>query len=502
MATFSDNSQQDVTGVVKWSSSSSAIASITVSGLATAKGVGTATISASFESTSASTSVTVDTSDLSSISIQPANGSIAQGTNVFFTATGTFSDGSTHNLTALVTWSSSNTSVLNFISAGQARGLVPGAVNVTATLGSVSATVPINVSNATITSITVIPFDSTIPIGWHRSFTATGVFSDSSSQDITTVVQWSSSNPGVATISSTGSSFGLLAGVSSGSTTISAQFTYAGASATGTSPLIVSSATLSSIAISPGNGLLAPGSSLQLNATGTWSDGSSQVINPYVTWSSSNNMVATIGIAGVATGQSSGTVTVTAKTGSLSTHASLVVEGSALLSVQVTPQGSRVPKGIEAQLKATGNFADGQNLDLTSAATWTSSASSVATVSNASASAGLVTGVAPGSSTIAASFAGQSGSTTLTVTNATLNSIAISPANPSIALGATQQFTAKGTFSDGSVITITIQVAWSSSDSSVATINASGVASSASQGTTTIQASLDGVSATTTLTVQ
>src|SRR5207245_1238918 len=77
-AAFSDGTSQDVTGVATWKSSSTAIASITTSGLGTGKNVGSTTISAAFGSASGSTSLTVNAANLNSISIQPANASIAQ----------------------------------------------------------------------------------------------------------------------------------------------------------------------------------------------------------------------------------------------------------------------------------------------------------------------------------------------------------------------------------------------------------------------------------------
>ena len=126
----------------------------------------------------------------------------------------------------------------------------------------------------------------------------------------------------------------------------------------------------------------------------------------------------------------------------------------------------------------------------------------MATVSNASNNGGVATGVAIGSTTVTAAFAGISATTNVTVTNATLVSIAVTPPNPIINLGSSQIFAAQGSFTDGSAVNIAVQVAWSSSDVTVATINSSGKASSASQGTTTIQASLNGVNGTTTLTVQ
>src|SRR4029077_1094806 len=134
------------------------------------------------------------------------------------------------------------------------------------------------------------------------------------------------------------------------------------------------------------------------------------------TWSSSDTNVASVGISGVATGQSAGAAKITAKLGTSSASAPLVVEGSNLVSIKITPQSLKLPATIETQLTATGTFSDGQQLDLTSAVTWTSSTPSVATVSNSADSAGVATGVATGSTTVSAAFAGVSATTNLTVT--------------------------------------------------------------------------------------
>ena len=84
----------------------------------------------------------------------------------------------------------------------------------------------------------------------------------------------------------------------------------------------------------------------------------------------------------------------------------------------------------------------------------------------------------------------------------TLTSIAVTPANPAILVGASQPFTATGTYSDSSTQNITSQVSWTSSGTGVAAINASGLATGVSAGTTTISAGLSGVSGGTILTVQ
>ncbi len=84
---------------------------------------------------------------------------------------------------------------------------------------------------------------------------------------------------------------------------------------------------------------------------------------------------------------------------------------------------------------------------------------------------------------------------------ATLVSIAVSPANPSISQGNTQQFTATGTYSDGSHQDLTNTAAWSSSSPAVASISSAGLATGTSTGSTTIQATLGSINGSTQLTV-
>jgi len=84
---------------------------------------------------------------------------------------------------------------------------------------------------------------------------------------------------------------------------------------------------------------------------------------------------------------------------------------------------------------------------------------------------------------------------------ATLTSIALIPANASVAAGASQQFTATGSYSDGSTQNITSQAAWKSSNTAVATIAAGGLTTAVASGSTTISATSAGIAGSTQLTV-
>ncbi|MGB8887736.1 MAG: Ig-like domain-containing protein [Candidatus Korobacteraceae bacterium] len=82
-----------------------------------------------------------------------------------------------------------------------------------------------------------------------------------------------------------------------------------------------------------------------------------------------------------------------------------------------------------------------------------------------------------------------------------LTSIGVTPVNPLIAVGSPQQFTATGTYSDGSHQDLTNSATWTSSIPSVATISSTGLATGAAPGSTTIQAALGAINGSTSLTV-
>jgi len=262
--TYSDQTTKDITSSVTWSSSNPSAASINGGGLVTALALGSLTISATSGSITGSTSVTVQSSTLTSITIVPANGSIAVSTTEQFHALGNYSDGSVQNLTRQVTWASSNTAVLQIVSGGNSRGLTPGTTTVTATLGSVTGSTPFTVTSATIVSITVSPASQTIAVGTTLDFSALGRFSDGTFQDITAVATWSSDNTAVATVDVNATA----TAVSPGTANISATFN----GVTGSAPVTVSSATITSISGSVSCGDKTPGSGT-ITITGTSTGG-------------------------------------------------------------------------------------------------------------------------------------------------------------------------------------------------------------------------------------
>lgn len=82
-----------------------------------------------------------------------------------------------------------------------------------------------------------------------------------------------------------------------------------------------------------------------------------------------------------------------------------------LVSISVSPGSSTIQVGSNQQFTATGSFSDNTTKDLTSSATWSSSTTSIATISPS----GMATAIAVGSTTIKAVSGAVSGSTTLTI---------------------------------------------------------------------------------------
>jgi len=173
---------------------------------------------------------------------------------------------------------------------------------------------------------------------------------------------------------------------------------------------------LKSIAVTPSNLSLNTGSSQQYTATGTLGDNTTSNLSTSVTWSTSNSSVATISASGLLIASNVGTATVTATSGSVSGSTQVTVGRSVLQSIALSPSTSSIGSGGTQAFIATGTYGDGSTQNLTSTATWSSSSAAIATVT----SAGVATGVIPGTVTITAASGSISGTATLSVIPAVL----------------------------------------------------------------------------------
>ena len=231
------------------------------------------------------------------------------------------------------------------------------------------------------------------------------------------------------------------------------------------------------------------------------------MVTKLATWSSSSAGVATIDSSAMATGIADGSTTITAffpagvlTSGKTSGTTTLTVfAGVQLTSITVSPATASLLVGDHQQYLATGIYSDNSQKDLTNSVTWSSPAPTLASVS----SSGLATALGAGSAVIQASLGSVTGTSQLTIAVVTvdLTSITVAPPGVFLPVGGKQQYSATGTYSDGSHQDLTNSATWSSSAPTLASISSSGLATALAPGSAVIQATVGSVSGTGQLTV-
>ncbi|MUL05841.1 hypothetical protein GNP64_07400 [Aliivibrio fischeri] len=484
---YSDDSSENISDEVFWSSTFSEIATITEIGIAKGLDVGITSIKAIKDGIiSNELSLTVTAAGLESIQITPAVVSLAKGNSQQYTAMGFYSDETSRELTQEVSWHSRDTSIATISDVGLVVGVGVGNSTITAVKdGVMSNDGRLTVTAAALESIQITPaVVSLVAKGNSQQYTAMGFYSDETSRELTQEVSWRSRDTSIATISEAG----LVVGVGVGNSTITA---VKDGVMSNDGRLTVTTAALESIQITPAVVSLAKGNSQQYTAMGFYSDESSRELTQEVSWRSRDTSIATISEAGLVVGVGVGNSTITAvKDGVVSNDGRLTVTAAALESIQITPAVVSLAKGNSQQYTAMGFYSDETSRELTQEVSWRSRDTSIATISEA----GLVVGVGVGNSIITAVKDGVvSNDGRLTVTAAALESIQITPAVVSLAKGNSQQYTVLGFYSDDTSRNISNEVSWRSSATTVATISEQGMAVGVGVGKTMISAVKDGV---------
>src|ERR1041384_3543695 len=111
-----------------------------------------------------------------------------------------------------------------------------------------------------------------------------------------------------------------------------------------------------------------------------------------------------------------------------------------LVKIDVQPGAPSLIVGLEQKFTAMGTFNDNSQKDITETVAWTSSDATIAPVGNDAGKKGIASDLGTGSVTVTATQEGVIGTAPLTITQADLVSIAITPADPSVSLGSGIQF--------------------------------------------------------------
>jgi uncharacterized protein YjdB len=139
VSTYSDSLTADVSSQVTWTSDTPAAVTISSTGLASAVAAGTANVTAAINSVTSNT-VPLIVEDVTSIDVEPATPAyLAVGATQQFTATATFTDSSTEDISSQATWASDTMATATISSTGLATGVAAGTANITAAIDGVTS---------------------------------------------------------------------------------------------------------------------------------------------------------------------------------------------------------------------------------------------------------------------------------------------------------------------------------------------------------------------------
>jgi uncharacterized protein YjdB len=485
-ALVTDDRGQVLTGrSVLYASSNTQVATVSTAGLVTGVSAGTVTITATSENAAGTATVIVAAEPVANLTVTPSTANMSIGQPLQLTAVALNANGQILSLAGrAVTWSTSTPNITSVTSGGLVTALAAGTATVTVTVDNRQASATLTVKIVPVASVVVSPSTATVTVGNTVALTATP--RDAAGQPLyLRPVSWTSSNSARATVNPAG----VVTAVSAGTVTITA--TIEGKS--GSSTITVVPVPVASVVVTPAAPNVNVGQSVQLTAT-PYSSTGQPLTGRTVTWTTSASTIATVSSSGLVLGVTAGTAVITAtiegKTGTANVSVQVQVS-----SITISPSSATVNVAWTTTLVATARNSSGQAISGVQF-TWSSSNTSVATVS----SAGLVTGVAPGSATISASAGGKTGNASITVQLAPVDHIVVTPANPTVNIGQTAQLTAT-LYDQRNNVLIGRTVTWSSSDATKATVNTSGLVTALKRGSVTITASSGGKAGSTTVTI-
>lgn len=391
-------------------------------------------------------------------------GILPLGSTVQATATAVLQSGAQQDVTDAATWSSSDNRVAQVSNndagtAGTVLALATGEVDVSAALGANSGSVHLVVTDAELVSLLVTVNRPVVAPRTDVVCTAMGFFTDGTHADLSSLSTWTSSQPGVASVSNSPGSIGSLVALTTGSTQLSASYQ----KLSGFTNLTVTSANLTGVVISPLLPWVAPGAEAALVATGLFSDGSAQPMTGSVQWTVDDPSLAFFlpSPPGEVEGFAAGSTQVEAQSGPLVAQAPLLVSGAALVGLEVSPAlPDPIGLGGQTAFTAFGTFADQGVLDLSTQSFWASTAPEVVAVPPGS---GAASALDAGVSSVVASFEGFSASGLQSVDAAPQSALLVWPPDATVTVGLPGMLAAERVLADGAVDDATQLAGWTSS---------------------------------------
>lgn len=384
-----------------------------------------------------------------------------------------------------ITWSSNNNLVATVSSNGVVTALSPGDARIAASAMGKSAVATVSVTARVVASVVVTPATVSMRVGVSAPLQVQTL--DVDGVVLTgRAVTWLSSNSAIATVNAQG----IVTGIAAGATTVTA--TSEGRS--GQVAVTVTLPPVQTITIIPSLDTLGVGTERNLSAVVRDASGAT-LTGRALAWSSNDITVASVSSTGVVNALAPGTTKIVVSSEGRIGSATIVVLARLAGTVTVTPSSTTLIVNGTQQLSA--QITDSLGTLLTGRVlTFGSDAPSIATVTMS----GVVTAIAPGLARVTATSEGKIGIASITVIAEPVVSVQLSPNTLNLLTGATQQLTAAALSANGTVL-IGRSVTWTAGAPSIASVTSSGVVSALTPGVAIILAVIDGVSATSTVTV-
>lgn len=469
---------------IVWTSSNSSVATVSTTGVVSALAPGTANIIATSEGKAGSAPVTVTLVPVAKVVVSLAAPTrfVGQTTQ----ATITLYDANDNVLTGrVIALSTSDASIATISNTGLVTTVAPGVVDIIATSETKTGVAQFTVTQPPVATVAVTLQQ---PARFTGQTTQTDVVLRDPLNRVLTgrVITYTSSDPNIATVSTSG----LVTAVAPGTASITATSEGISGSATVTVSLIP----VSTVAVTVTQSALQPGQTSQ--ATAVTRDVNGVILNGrVVTWVSTNPSVATVSPSGLITAVAPGNTNVTATSEGVSTSVPITVTLIPVAAVSVSIDKPSIFIGYTAQVTSTTRDAN-NNILTGRLTTWASSDQNVATVS----ANGVVTGNAKGTATITGTSEGISGTVQITVDIAPVEFVTIAVVNTSLLVGQSTQSTVSTSDINNRVLNGRI-ITYQSSNSNVATVNQNGLVVAVGGGSANIIATSEGKSGFVTVTV-
>lgn len=399
---------------IKFSGTNPTVASVTDAGVIVGLTVGTAVITASANGKTADANVTVTPEKVSTVTVTPTTRTLRRSNSLQMSALGKNNQGVVINGITFQ-WASSNSSLASVDNTGRVLALAPGTVTISATSDGQTGTSLLTITEVPIGSCTLTPTTQKITVSGQAApalvlrDTAGNVLSQTGR-----AITWTSDNNLVATVSPTG----VITAVKAGTAVVTA--------ADQTNPAISCTTNVEVVLARIVSANISPvGAGLRLGAQRQYTvallDSNSQAISPVgrtITWRNPTPGVAIVSTTGLVTPTATGTGRVAVLAEGVVDTATFTVTRIPVVKVELSPLQRTVAEGGTAQFTAV--VTDSANNVVTDRPIeWQTSDILKGQVSTT----GLVSTFAPGQITVTAISESRSGTATLIITQAPVDTI-------------------------------------------------------------------------------